>query len=68
MYILSGRNWILYLINKITMYILSGRNWILYLINKITLYILSGRNKNTLFFLRIYFEYIINYFEKIYKF
>jgi len=50
------------------MYILSGRNWILYLINKITLYILSGRNKNTLFLLRIYFEYIINYFEKIYKF
>jgi len=66
MYIQSGRNWILYLINKITLYIQSGRNWILYLINKITLYILSERNKNTLFFFnnRIYFEYIINYLEK----
>jgi len=41
---------------------------ILYLINKITLYILSGRNKNTLFLLRIYFEYIINYFEKFRSF
>ena len=41
---------------------------ILYLINKITLYILSVRNKNTLFLLRIYVEYIINYLENIYKF
>jgi len=32
------------------------------------LYILSWRNENTLYLFRIYFEYIINYLEKIYKF
>jgi hypothetical protein len=34
MYILSGRNWILYLINKITMYIKSGRNRIINYLEK----------------------------------
>jgi hypothetical protein len=41
-----------------------GEIRILYLINKIILYIQSGRNKNTLYLLRIYFEYIIIYLEK----